>query len=87
MAEIELTSNLLRLLTCPVTGDKLVYDRKNKELISEKAGLAYPIIDGIPIMLADKARRMNRTATPKEQPNLSSTSANSQVKLDKCISK
>jgi len=47
---------LLEILVCPVTKGPLTYDRENNELISPKAGLAYPIRDGIPIMLADEAR-------------------------------
>ncbi|AUG54415.1 Trm112 family protein [Thalassospira marina] len=47
---------LLEMLLCPVTKDTLEYDRENSELISRKAGLAYPIRDGIPIMLPDEAR-------------------------------
>lgn len=55
---MNLSSNLLRILTCPATGGKLTYNKETKELISESAGLAYPIIDGIPIMLVDQARRI-----------------------------
>ena len=47
---------LLEILVCPVTHGPLQYDRKAQELISEQAGLAYPIRDGIPIMLSDEAR-------------------------------
>lgn len=47
---------LLEILVCPVTKQSLEYDRENNELISKKAGLAYPIRDGIPIMLPDEAR-------------------------------
>jgi uncharacterized protein len=47
---------LLNLLVCPVTKAKLEYNPKTKELISKKAKLAFPIIDGIPIMLPSKAR-------------------------------
>lgn len=47
---------LLELLVCPVTKGPLVYDRERGELISKQANLAYPIRDGIPIMLADEAR-------------------------------
>ena len=47
---------LLEILVCPVTKQALDYDRENNELISPKAGLAYPIRDGIPIMLPDEAR-------------------------------
>ncbi|HLD95996.1 MAG TPA: Trm112 family protein [Alphaproteobacteria bacterium] len=47
---------LLDLLVCPLTKTKLVYDEKNQELISQAAGLAYPIRSSIPIMLVDEAR-------------------------------
>ena len=47
---------LLEILVCPLTKGPLKYDRAAHELISEKAGLAYPIRDGIPIMLPDEAR-------------------------------
>jgi uncharacterized protein YbaR (Trm112 family) len=50
---------LLEILVCPVTKTPLVYDRTRGELISEAAGLAYPIRDGIPIMLAEEARRLD----------------------------
>jgi uncharacterized protein YbaR (Trm112 family) len=49
---------LLEILVCPVTRGPLVYDRSRNELISQKAGLAYPIRNGIPIMLADEARSL-----------------------------
>ena len=49
-------SRLLELLVCPLTKSRLTYDEKNQELISEVAGLAYPIRSGIPIMLIDEAR-------------------------------
>ena len=47
---------LLEILVCPVTKESLEYDAKHQELISKSAGLAYPIRDGIPIMLPDEAR-------------------------------
>ncbi len=47
---------LLEILVCPLTKGPLVYDRAASELISRSAGLAYPIRDGIPIMLPDEAR-------------------------------
>jgi uncharacterized protein len=47
---------LLELLVCPVTKGPLEYDAVRQELISKSARLAYPIRDGIPIMLADEAR-------------------------------
>ena len=51
---------LLEILVCPLTKGPLIYDREAGELISEQAGLAYPIRDGIPIMLVDEARPLNR---------------------------
>ena len=49
---------LLEILVCPLTKGPLRYDRDTQELISEKAGLAYPIRDGIPIMLESEAREI-----------------------------
>ena len=50
---------LLDLLVCPVTKGPLVYDQEKQELISKSARLAYPIRDGIPVMLEDEARRLD----------------------------
>lgn len=50
---------LLEILVCPLTKGPLRYDRARGELVSDQAGLAYPIRDGIPIMLADEARRLD----------------------------
>lgn len=55
---------LLDILVCPVTKGPLRYDRTRGELISDQAGLAYPIRDGIPIMLADEARRLDEPSVP-----------------------
>ncbi|MEL6324652.1 MAG: Trm112 family protein [Pseudomonadota bacterium] len=52
---------LLEMLICPVTRSALKYDRDAQELISEKAGLAFPVRDGVPIMLADEARKLDDT--------------------------
>ena len=49
-------AKLLELLVCPVTKANLEYDEENQELISKLAKLAYPIRDGIPVMIADEAR-------------------------------
>lgn len=49
---------LLDILVCPLTKSTLRYDRERQELVSEQAGLAYPIRDGIPIMLVDEARTL-----------------------------
>lgn len=52
---------LLEILVCPLTKSTLEYDAAANELISRKAGLAYPIRDGIPIMLPDEARTLADT--------------------------
>lgn len=56
--EREPDPKLLELLVCPLTRGPLVYDRKARELISKKAKLAYPIREGVPIMLVDEARAL-----------------------------
>ncbi len=50
---------LLEILVCPVTKTTLRYDREKQELISKLAGLAYPIRNGVPIMLAAEARELS----------------------------
>ena len=50
---------LLELLVCPLTKGPLRYVRERQELVSEQAGIAYPIRDGIPIMLVDEARQLD----------------------------
>jgi len=55
----EIDPRLLEILVCPLTKAPLRYDREAQELISEEAGLAYPIRDGIPIMLVDEARPLS----------------------------
>ena len=50
---------LLEILVCPLTKTTLSYDRERQELISRAAGLAYPIRDGVPIMLAGEARTLS----------------------------
>jgi uncharacterized protein YbaR (Trm112 family) len=54
----EVDPRLLEILVCPLTKGPLEYDRARQELISRKAGLAYPVRDGIPIMLPDEARKL-----------------------------
>jgi uncharacterized protein len=51
-------AKLLNMLVCPVTKGPLIYDKKANELISKSARLAYPIRDGIPVMLEDEARKL-----------------------------
>ena len=55
----ELDPKLLDILVCPLTKGPLRYGRARGELVSEQAGLAYPIRDGIPIMLVDEARPLS----------------------------
>jgi uncharacterized protein YbaR (Trm112 family) len=50
---------LLEILVCPVTRESLTYDREAGELVSKAAGLAYPIREGVPIMLPDEARKLD----------------------------
>ena len=63
LAPLALTADvdprLLEILVCPVTHGPLVYDREAGELISQGAKLAYPIRDGIPIMLPEEARSLD----------------------------
>lgn len=51
-------TKLLQLLVCPVTKGPLIYNKAKNELISKSARLAYPIKDGIPVMLEDEARKL-----------------------------
>ena len=55
----KIDKDLLDIFVCPVTKDKLLLDEKNNELISKEANLAYPIRDGIPIMLPEEARKLD----------------------------
>jgi uncharacterized protein len=50
---------LLEILVCPLTKAALFYDRSRNELVSRAAGLAYPVRDGIPIMLPEEARKLD----------------------------
>ena len=50
---------MLKILVCPKTGSKLLFDKNKNELISEKGKLAYPIRDNIPILLENEARKLN----------------------------
>jgi hypothetical protein len=54
---------LLEILVCPVTKGRLEYDREHQELISRAAGLAYPIRDGIAVLLESEARRLDEPAS------------------------
>jgi uncharacterized protein YbaR (Trm112 family) len=54
----QLDRTLLQILVCPATKGPLIYDVEKQELVSERAGLAYPVRDGIPILLIDEARKL-----------------------------
>ena len=63
MSETGVDPRLLEILVCPLTKGPLTLDRERQELVSAEAGLAYPIRDGIPIMLVDEARRLDGEET------------------------
>jgi uncharacterized protein YbaR (Trm112 family) len=58
-APAEIDRKLLEILVCPLTKTTLEYDRTRQELVSRAAKLAYPIRDGVPIMLPDEARPLD----------------------------
>ncbi len=58
---MEVDPKLLEILVCPVTKGPLIYDRERQELISKRAGLAYPIRNGIPVMLPEEARNLDES--------------------------
>ncbi|GIR92850.1 MAG: UPF0434 protein [Thiotrichaceae bacterium] len=60
-----MNTTLLSMLVCPVTKGKLIFNKDKTELISIQAGLAYPINDGIPIMLEEKARKLSNEEIDK----------------------
>lgn len=55
---VEIDPKLLEILVCPVTRGPLVYRREAHELVSKQARLAFPIREGVPVMLADEAREL-----------------------------
>jgi len=55
----KLDRRTLELLVCPITNSVLVYDAQAQELVSKSAGLAFPIRNGIPVMLVDEARKLD----------------------------
>ena len=61
MNQRSVDAKLLEILVCPLTKGALRYDEAAQELISDEANLAYPIRDGIPIMLVDEARQLGDT--------------------------
>lgn len=63
-AKTEIDRKLLEILVCPVSKETLSYDKERGELICEKSRLAYPIRDGIPIMLPEEARNLDEDTSP-----------------------
>ncbi|MCT4558128.1 MAG: Trm112 family protein [Pelagimonas sp.] len=59
MSDVLFDRRMLEALICPVTQGRLTYDAQAQELISKGAGLAFPIRDGIPVMLVDEARKLD----------------------------
>ena len=53
--------SLLNIIVCPVTKEKLIFNKEKNELLSKTAQLAFPIKDGIPILLLEEARKINRS--------------------------
>ena len=53
-----LDKDLIKMLVCPITKSNLIYDKENNELISQEAGLVFPIINGVPILIIDEARNL-----------------------------
>ncbi len=60
-------SKLLQLLVCPVTKGPLSYDREKQELVSRSARLAYPVRDGMPVLLENEARVLSDEELEKKQ--------------------
>ena len=58
--KVLLDKNLIKILVCPITKSKLLYDKINDELISKEARLAYPIINGVPVLLVNEARKLKK---------------------------
>ena len=56
--ERQIDPKLLEILVCPLTKAPLTFNKKTQELVSDQAGLAYPIRSGVPIMLVDEARKI-----------------------------
>ena len=57
-SSMPISQDLLKIIVCPVTRQSLVYDAEAQELISEEAGLAFPVRRGIPILIVEEARKL-----------------------------
>lgn len=62
---MRISTELLKILVCPITKEKLIYDELSQELVSISVALAYPIVDGIPMMLASEARPVSESRIKK----------------------
>jgi uncharacterized protein YbaR (Trm112 family) len=60
-------AKLLAILVCPVTKGPLIYKKAQNELISQSARLAYPVRDGIPVLLEDEARKLASDEYPRDE--------------------
>ena len=56
---MDVDPRLLEILVCPLTKAPLTYDRERQELVSKAAGLAYPVRDGVPVMVVEEARKFD----------------------------
>lgn len=65
---MKLSKDLLNIIVCPVSGGKLVYDTEKSILVSQQAGLAYPVIDGIPMLLASEAIKLDAKHAEESSP-------------------
>ena len=54
--------NLIKIIVCPITKTKLTYNKENNELISKKAGLTFPIVNGVPILIIEEAKKIKRVS-------------------------
>ena len=55
-----LDKELIKVLVCPITKSKLFHDKINNELISKESGLAFPIVNGVPILIIEEARNLKK---------------------------
>ena len=58
--KVLLDKDLIKMLVCPITKSNLIYDKENNELISKEAGLVFPIINGVHILILDEARNLKK---------------------------
>ena len=58
--KVLLDKDLIKMLVCPITKSNLIYDKENNELISKEAGLVFPIINGVPILILDEEKKKKK---------------------------